>query len=280
MTERKRRRVEKALIPVNPELPRFKLGEYGNIGLKQQAGHVIEQTRRELRFPHNLPIYRRMAIDSVISSALSLYEAMITKVRWDVKEPENATEEQKFRTKFIKQCMNDMEHSWFSFITEVSSMVTYGFSVHELSWRYRKYENGSKFNDGLIGLRGLPIRSQDSIQRWVFDSKNKKLLGVVQSIDNSEYTVYNNTVNNEIVIPRKKFLLFRTSATRDNPEGTSPLNSVYLSWKLRSNIQEQEAVGISRDLSGLPTIYIPPRYMSDDASEAEKAVNCKRHNNL
>ena len=272
MTERKRQRVEKALSPVNPDLPRFKLGEYGFVGLKQQAGHVIEQARRELRFPHNLPIYRRMAIDSVISSALSLYEAMITKVRWTIKEPENATEEQKFRTRFIKQCMNDMDHSWFSFITEVSSMVTYGFSVHELSWRYRKRENGSKFDDGLIGLKALPIRSQDSIRRWIFDDKNKKLIGVVQGIDNLEYSVYNNTVNNEIVIPRKKFLLFRTSATRDNPEGNSPLNSVYLSWKLRSNIQEQEAVGISRDLSGLPTIYIPPRYMSDDAAPAERAV--------
>ena len=40
------------------------------------------------------------------------------------------------------------------------------FCVNEIILRKRLESKGSKFNDGKIGIRKLPIRSQDSISKW------------------------------------------------------------------------------------------------------------------
>jgi hypothetical protein len=39
-----------------------------------------------------------------------------------------------------------------------------------------------------------------------------------------------------------------------------------------TTIEELEAVGVSKDLQGLPVMYIPAQYMSEDASDEQKAI--------
>ena len=64
--------------------------------------------------------------------------------------------------------MDDMDGSWFQFIKEVVSYITFGHSVIEKVPRRRRYANGSKYNDGFVGLKKLAPRSQDNITKWVF----------------------------------------------------------------------------------------------------------------
>ena len=94
------------------------------------------------------------------------------------------------------------------------------------------------------------------LRRWASTDRYAKLLNATGTID----------------IPRKKFLLFRVDPKRDNPEGNSPLRGAYHAWKYRTLIEEQEAVGVTRDMNGMPTLYLPPRYMSEDATDAEKRI--------
>lgn len=60
-------------------------------------------------------------------------------------------------------------------------------------------------------------------------------------------------------IPMSKAMLFRTESVKDNPEGRSILRNAYRSWYFKRRIQEIEAIGIERDLAGLPVIHAPER---------------------
>ena len=60
-----------------------------------------------------------------------------------------------------------------------------------------------------------------------------------------------------ITIPMKKAMLFRTESAKDNPEGRSILRNAYRPWYFKRRIQEIEAIGIERDLAGLPVFHAP-----------------------
>ena len=252
---------------------RLKLGEYGSIGLKQINGHILEESRKELRFPESLKTFRKMSNDATIASALSLFEMMIERVNWEVDAGASPSPEMEAKAKFLNECINDMEHSWRDFIREVTSLMTYGFSVHEKVFRRRLRSAGSKYNDNKIGIRKLPIRAQDTLSEWKFSDDGRTLVGVEQDLAFLENGMrYLNLGAQKVVIPRNKFLLFRTGVKRDNPEGKSPLVACYYSWKYRTLLEEQESVGVARELTGLPLLKIPPRYMSADASPAEREI--------
>lgn len=257
----------------NGVVPRIKLGEQGFTGLKVTNGSVYEQSKKELRFPHSIKTFKKMSEDATISAALKVCELMISRVEWDVESANDKDPIANAKAEFIEQCMDDMEHSWFSFIKEVTSVYTYGFSIHEIVARRRYRSNGSRYNDGLIGLKKLPIRSQDSVLKWRYSEDGRYLTGVEQNVatlDQSRYVP--EYYNDGIVIPRNKFLLFRTDAYKENPEGTSPLVNVYTAYKFRTQLEEIEAVGYSRNLGGVPHLELHPRYMASDASDEEKAV--------
>jgi phage gp29-like protein len=72
-------------------------------------------------------------------------------------------------------------------------------------------------------------------------------------------------------IPIEKALLFRVKQYKNNPEGRSLLRNAYRPWYYKHRIEEIEAVGIERDLAGLPIAYIPPEYLSSGASADQVA---------
>lgn len=254
------------------EMPRFQLSEMGYNGLKISAGIIHEEMKRELQFPMSIVTYKQMSYDSVIAAALSYYEHMMLKTRFNFKAHPLANETQAKYAEFLQECLDDMEHSWQDFIQEVSSMNTYGFCVNEIVLRKRLQSKGSKYNDGKIGIHKLPIRSQDSISEWNYDD-NQKLVGVTQTVAKvgKSGRVLLTSRGNKITLPREKFLLFRLGKKKDSPIGESPLKGCYYSWKYKTSVEELESVGMQRDLSGVPIAWIPPQVMADDAEPAVKA---------
>lgn len=263
---------DEALMPDGSPIPRMALSEIGYNGLKVASGVIYEESKRELRWPNSIRTFKEMRRDTTISAALKAFELLVSRVNWNVLPPENATDVQIKRADFIKQCMNDMDHSWFNFIKEVSSVFTFGFDVHEIVPRRRRYKNGSKYNDGLIGLKKLAPRSQDTITKWVFSDDQRELIGIEQTVVQSQYGLPSSSVvaSNPVVIPRERCLLFRTDPVKDNPEGQSPLLACYTAYRIRSQLEEIEAIGYSKNVNGIPVISIHPKYMAEDASEGDK----------
>ncbi len=75
-----------------------------------------------------------------------------------------------------------------------------------------------------------------------------------------------------VTIPIEKALLFRTTTAKASPEGRSLLRNAVRPWWFKRRIEEFEAIGIERDLAGLPVAYVPPDYLSSNATQAEKQV--------
>jgi len=256
-------------------IPRISLSEVGFSGLTTMAGRILEEQNRVFRFPEFLKVVQEMRTDPTVGAALNVYRMMITRVKWRVAPPDNATEAETNRAKFIESCMDDMEGSWPQFMAEVITYLEYGFSIQEKVFRRRLLRNGSKYDDGMVGLRKLAPRPQDTIRHWNFSDDGRDLQSVGQSIRNMENSArFMNLadMNGLITIDRSKFLLFSADSIKGNPEGKSILKSVFLPYKQLSLLKDQLMLGVSKDISSVPVIYIPPKYMSADASDAEKQV--------
>ncbi len=259
---------------VESTIPRLKLGQTSYNGLWTLGGNVFEECQQELRWPFAIHTYKKMAKDATIAPALNLVEMAIARVPWSVKIPEGYEDQLKDKAEFLRQCMNDMEHSWGAFIRQCVTFNRYGFSVHEKVFRRRLKQKGSKYNDGRVGIASLPIIAQDTIDSWDWDDEGRKLTGLYQLVvkPTGKEKVQSIGVHDDVFIPRKKFLHFRNQPIKDDPTGQSPLNSCWWAWKFKVALEEQEAMGISSDLRGLRVLYIPPRYMAEDASPEDKAV--------
>lgn len=265
MATRKKTAIEKALPLDTPE--RFRMGEMGNLGLKVFNGVTNAELKRELNFPNNIQTYREMSYHTAINAPLTLFENIISKATWTIVPPKDATEEEKNRCKIIESMMHDMDQPWEEFIKDSLSSLRYGFAVHEKVYRKRYTSNGSLFNDGITGWKKLPIRAQESIDRFVFSEDGNEIVGVKQNLSrlNDSFGRYANRASNEVVIPRSKFLLFRTGNHRGDPYGVSPLRDAYLAWKFLTAMEDMEATGVAKDLQGLPVLSLPAQYMAADA---------------
>lgn len=262
------------------EVPALSLGESGFVGLTTLGGEIFEDCQHELRWPQAGETYKKMAKDGAIAPALEYVEAMIARVPWSVKIPEGYEDQLKDKANFMRQCMHDMDHSWLAFIKQVVSFNRYGFAVQEKVYRQRFKANGSKYDDGLIAPKKLPTRSQDSISRWKWKNKGRDLSGLYQNVvtttDNDSYIgwdfVNTTETNAEKFIPRKKFLLFRNNPLKDSPTGVSQLNGAWQSWKYKKAYEESQAIAVAQDSNGFKVLYIPPQYMTADASPENRAV--------
>ena len=227
--------------------------QIGSTGLKRYGPYVYEEFLAELRWPRAGKIYQEMADnDPVIGSILYLAEMLIRGTTWDV-EPASTAAADVEAAEFLKSCMNDMDMSWADTISEILSMLTYGFSLHELVYKVRRGPNernakyNSEYTDGRIGWRRIPVRAQTSIDEWIFDEEGD-VTGVVQ-VAEPNYR--------RVIIPMSKCLLFRTRVSRDNPEGKSLLRNAYRAWFFKKHFEEIEGIGIERDLAGFPVLHAP-----------------------
>jgi hypothetical protein len=206
-----------------------------------------------LRWPRAAGVYKEMGDnDPTVGAILYLAEMMIRNIDWCV-EPGGKTEADKAAAEFLESNMHDMDTSWADFVSEVISMLQYGFSFHEVVYKVRRGpdETNSKFRsaftDGKIGWRRMPVRSQATLHEWEF-AEDGDVKAFVQIADQ---------LHKVTTIPLSRGLLFRTRVSRDNPESKSLLRNAYRPWHFKKRIEEIEGIGIERDLAGLPVLTAP-----------------------
>lgn len=240
-------------------------------GLNVAAGVIYEECNSDLRWPQCIETYNAMMKDATIAPTLNLLDMYMSKVEWSVVAPEGYEGELSEKVDFLYQVMEDMEHSWRELILNASSINRYGFAPVEKVYRRRNKSKGSKFNDGRWGIKSLPLISQSSVKSWEWNNSGRDLTGLWQQV-NIPSKDYKSSEIDEIFIPRKKFILFRTNPYKDNPVGQSPLNSVYVAWRFKGELEKNEATSIANDVRGLKVIKVPPRYLDKDASADDKAT--------
>lgn len=243
--------------------PEFR--ERGATGLKRFGGRIDEEFLNELRGERG----RRTIIEMrdnepVIGSGLLAFETLLRSVTWKV-EAGGSSPADAEAADFLASIPDDMTMSWSDTISEILSMLQFGWSFLEIVWKRRlgrepgpDPENRdrslptSNFADNRIGVRKLAIRAQESLDEWIFDPD-----GGVRGLIQDPSMMPQGTVLEPI--PIEKALLFRTTSRKNNPEGRSLLRIIYRPWFFKKNIQEIEAIGIERELAGFPVAGIPAR---------------------
>ena len=266
--------IEKASVYPEDEPNRFRLGDIGVSGLSIFGGITETELKRELNFPNSIKTYQSMSYHTAVYAPLSLYKSLVNKVTYRFKLPDNPTAEEKNKAEILEQMLfKDMEHPFSSFIDDAMTMTLYGFAPVEKVYRRRTKASGSLFDDGLIAPKKLALRHQTSIEKFIFDETGDNVLAVKQCITgtNDPYGRYSSK-GSSVSIPRSKFMLFTTGNNRANPYGTSPLRNVYLPYRYLSALEEIEAGGVQKEITGIPLLRIPAQYMAADAPAEQKAL--------
>lgn len=240
--------------------------ELGQTGLAHHGGIIFEEFLGDVKGARGRKIYNEMRHnDPIVGAVVLAIKNLVRQVDWKI-EPASDDPKDVEIAEFVESCMTDMATPWKRLISEILSMLVFGWSLFEVTYKRRRGDifnvkrGGSKFDDNRIGWKDLSIRSQDSLDRWEFDD-NGKLKGFFQR-PAPDFR--------EIFIPERKFLLFRTTTEKNNPEGESILRKAYRPWYFKKRIEEIEGIGLERDLAGLPLARVPPKLLSKDAGPDEK----------
>src|SRR5262245_10118516 len=244
---------------------RVPLSELGGTGLRQYAGYVRDDPDGEM---NGASLRRKLRTltdtDPIAGAMLKAITLLLVQVDRAVL-PAADTRRARGAAEFVETCLGDMSQSPEQTLFEVLTMLTYGWSVLEIVYKERHgLQPGdradSRYDDGRIGWRKFTPRAQETLARWEFD-EHGGLRAFVQQAP-PDYR--------EVRIPVERLLLFRPETTKNNPEGRSIFRSALLPAYFKRNIEQIEAIGIERDLAGLPKLGLPMRLMQTDASEADK----------
>lgn len=251
-----------------PKAPSGAFVQLGSYGLYRSGGLVYDEIIRELNGTQGFKNYREIAENSAVAGAsLLAIEMLIRKVPWRV-QPGDQSDVEKYRAEVIESMFHDMSQSWADTVSEILTMLIYGFSWFEIVYKIRrgpeeksgKYR--SQYSDGIIGWRKWVPIAQESLYQWEWDDEGG--VAAMKQIAPPDYA-------NVRTIPIEKSLLFRTKATKNNPQGKSMLRSAWHPWRWVKRVMEVEGIGIERDLAGLPFAGVPPEILDPNASAEDKA---------
>lgn len=192
-------------------------------------------------------------------------ESMFRRVKWRI-EPADESDEARHWAEFVEQCRQDMSHTWAGHIAQVLTMLTHGWSYFEVVYKRRLGPEQtdpslrSRYSDGLIGWRKFAFRPQRTLNRWQSDGD-----GGIQGM-------WQRGQNGPVFIPIQKALHYRTTEGDGHPEGRSLLVNARRGYRFQRRLEEFEAIGVERNLAGIPHIQVPVELLSTDATPAQRST--------
>jgi len=241
--------------------------EVGDSGLRRYGGWVREEFMTRLQGLAGIKKYQEMSDnDDTVGGVLTAFETLLRQTDWTFEAVDESAEAIAGK-EFLEECLTDMELGLTDVMSEISTMFSFGFAPMEIVYKIRRGDNPkdlryhSRYDDGKVGLRKLALRAQNSVDMWDF-TPDGYVRGLWQMTQDGV----------RAYIPINRLLLFRTTTVANNPEGKSLLRRSYRSWYFKTRIQEIEAMGVERDLAGIPIMRIPSEYMRADADDDHKSI--------
>lgn len=187
-------------------------------------------------------------MDETVAAMMYAIETTLAQVEWRheacVDGEESKDPKAIEAAEFADTILSDMETSFDEYVENALSFLLGGFDVSEVLFRQRLKDEGSRFTDGLWTVKSIVQREQTSITGWVV--KDGAITGVKQS-----------STTGEKIIPIAKVLHLTVRGGPNKPEGRSLFRSAYRPYLLKRRIQDSEAIGVERDLCGLPVMKMP-----------------------
>ena len=207
--------------------------------------------------------------DPTIGAAMYAVEQMLRDVKIKVKPSDPDSEDSQKEAEFVESVLEDMDHTLDDHVSEALGFLTYGFSWFEVIYKRRvgptetDPKKHSKYSDNRVGVRKIAPRAPWTVNKFDVNDKTGDVLGVYQR---------QGRIGHDNYIPLRKSLYYRTTTINGDPSGRSILRNAFTTYERLKNIQQYEAVGIERELAGIPVLTIPADYLSKDATDEQKAV--------
>src|SRR3990167_614246 len=148
------------VLKATPKRTFSRYEEIGLPGLKQAGGFLQEEFVQDLRGQKGAKIYREMVDNSAdLGAFMQIVKRMLQQVTWRF-EPYSTKPEHVEQAEFFDGCLEDMEHSWAETLSEILTMLQYGFAPMEVTLKARRGwsrddTKRSRYDDGKIGWRKI-----------------------------------------------------------------------------------------------------------------------------
>lgn len=217
-------------------------------------------------------VFNEMKMNSTISGILLAFKSLCQTPKVSVMENQDDPDREraKKRAKFLEQCLEDMQTPFSDVIGEILDMLEMGFKVMVPQFKARTgYDMDSNFNsrykDGKIGWKNFTPIDPLTIEKW-----NTPAGGGYLGLTGITQVLQRNAV--EIKIPKSRMLLFRTTASNNDPTGKSILEGAYLDWVDLVDASKIQMVGLRRSLEGIPYTRIHSKIAGSQAPNDRAAV--------
>lgn len=190
--------------------------------------------------------------DETVGAMLYCITATMRQIVWaltpqvDGKDAPDDPEARRYAD-LVDGMLKDMDRPFSDHVDDVMTMLWAGFAPCEIVLKQRNAAN-SRFPDGFYGIDTLNLLDQTTIFDWLYEDHRPVamrqygfLIGGGGGGD----------------IPLWKVLHYRTNAQYNNPRGRPLLKNAWRVWRLKRKVQEAEAIGIERELCGLPIFDVP-----------------------
>ena len=221
--------------------------DIGHTGLNESWGQIQDDFLTEWRGREKVKRVDEMLKNSPVIGALRMaIEMPIRDISWWFTSEDG---EEDPRIELLDDALANMTHSWNDHIVDALLMAFYGWEMSTIT-----YERVG----GRMLWRKFKMLGHDTIMRWLI-AEDGGLEGLQQWPHLWPEP-----------IPIERMLLYRFRKTQNNPEGESVLRPAWIPWYYIKNIQQIEAIGIERNLAGLPVVT-PPIGVDMDGEDGDKA---------
>lgn len=171
-------------------------------------------------------LYHKMSeSDAICGAVLLALTKIFQNIEWKVyNDPQD----------ILAESMDNVK--WTDSLEDILSMFVYGHSLMETTLK----KVGSR-----VLWDKMFYRPQTTLMRWRYKSDGK--LDFIEQMNRGKLAK----------IKAHKCLLFNTSKSQANPLGKSLFRNAHRDWHYKTNIEQIEAIGIERDLTGLPVLTAP-----------------------
>lgn len=196
--------------------------------------------------------YRDMKLDGVISGSMSFIKGVISKQFPTISTPDDADQrERTVITKLNESLTNGDVYTPMSLMSNWLTTLDYGISLNEVVF---KREGGYSVFDVIS-----PIHLS-SVEKFTFNKG--KLHSILLNPAENDGLVAQYDFTAQRAIAGDKLMMIRNEADQDFPLGKSLLYGAYTSWKIKKILQEYEAIGVAKNLSGVLKLKIPSEYIN------------------
>lgn len=249
--------------------------ELGRPSLRSFGRLLDEERRKRLKGTKKFKRLREMAeVDSTIGGFLNALTLLLGRVDLFAKPADDCPDELRATAEALAKrtmgAFEDMEETPADMRHEmVYTAARDGAAVYEVTWKICRGPDEadgmfrSDYSDGLITWRSWGIRPLESIVQWHWSDRRTRVEGFTQQCDEDFRMVD---------VPWSKCFSLRLGSLKNSPEGSSMIAVAERDQYFVMHHEETEAIGIRRELCGMPVARVPSEIMSPAASSTQRAA--------